>query len=176
MEQTRYVNVRDLSPLQRELTGLPFGLYSEENEFLKKLFVYVERFNHSEDKGEILFVLHGRYELMMQNAYSLAYNLMREEKDVRILNQLSPVIDGAYDTKFQLLQSEIAVDIDDSTVRYKQPGLIFILGEDNQTWIKTALRVGQQEETSESTAEPPNVSRQNPDKSKRNMRYVAFTE
>lgn len=175
MEATRYINIRDLSPLQRELTGLPFGLYSEENEFLRTLYNYVAKFHHSEDIGEVLFVLQQRYELMVQNTYSLTQGLVREEKDVHIRNQLTQVIDDGHGVKFQLLQTDIVVDLDDSSARYTQPGQVFIVGEDNHTWIKTALRVGQQEEISEDTVGKPNVSRQKPNESKPSMRYVAFS-
>lgn len=154
MNQTRYVNIRDLHPTQRELTGLPFGLFSEDNGFLKKLLEYVFRYHRSEDKEEVLFVLQQRYELMVQNTYALTRELMRKSEDVHVLNQLSPLIVGEHGVKFQLLQTDIAVDIDDTTVRYKQPGQIFIVGEDNHTWIKTALRVEQLEEFEARTPEP----------------------
>lgn len=153
MEQTRFIHIRDLSPLQRELTGLPFGLYAEDNEFLKKIHNYVNRFHRSEDKGEILFVLEQRYMLMEQNAYSIAQSFMREEKEMHILNQLTPLIEGEGGVKFQVLKTDIAVDLEDSTVRFTQPAQIFIVGEDNHTWTKTALRVEQLEESAGLTVE-----------------------
>uniref|UniRef100_A0AAU7PFE8 Uncharacterized protein n=1 Tax=Burkholderia phage vB_BgluM-SURPRISE13 TaxID=3159457 RepID=A0AAU7PFE8_9VIRU len=154
MNQTRYIHIRDLSPLQRELTGLPFGLYSDENEFLRKLYDYVARYHRTEDKDEVLFVIQSRYQVMVQNAYSIAQSFMREPNEVHILNQLSPLIVGEYGVNFQLLQTDISVDIEDSTIHFRQPGQVFIVGEDNHTWIKTALRVEQQEEFAEHTAEP----------------------
>lgn len=162
MNQTRYINIRDLHPTQRELTGLPFGLYSEGNEFLKKLLEYVARYHHAEDKDEVLFVLQQRYELMVQNTYALTRELMRKPEDVHVLNQLTPLLEGEHGVKFQLLQTDIAVEIDDTTVRYKQPGQVFIVGEDNHTWIKTALRVEQLEGYAALTqeqlpAEPPSL-------------------
>lgn len=158
MNQTRYVNIRDLHPTQRELTGLPFGLFSEDNGFLKKLYDYVARYHRSEEKDEVLFVLQQRYELMAQNTYALTRELMRKPEDVHVLNQLTPLLEGEHGVRFQLLQTDIAVDIDDTTVRYKQPGQIFIVGEDNHTWIRTALRVGQLEESAERIpVQPPEL-------------------
>jgi hypothetical protein len=91
---------------------------------------------------------------MVQNAYSLTRQMLRKPEQVHIVNQLSPLIEGDFGVKFQLLQTDIAVDIDDTTVHFRQPGQVFIVGEDNHTWIKTALRAGPQEESEESTAEP----------------------
>lgn len=154
MNQPRYINIRDLHATQRELTGLPFGLFSEDNEFLRKLLEYVARYHHAEDKGEVLFVLQQRYELMVQNTYALTRELMRKPEDVHVLNQLTPLIEGEGGVKFQMLLTDIAVDIDDTVTRYKQPAQVFIVGEDNHTWIKTALRVEQLEEFAEHTQEP----------------------
>ncbi|BDD79393.1 hypothetical protein [Burkholderia phage FLC8] len=136
------------------MTGLPFGLYSEGNEFLRKLLNYVARYHHPDDKDEILYVLQSRYELMVQNTYALTRQLMRKPEDVHVLNQLTPLLEGESGVKFQLLQTDIAVDVDDGTARYKQPGIVFIVGEDNHTWIRTALRVEQLEEFAARTQEP----------------------
>jgi hypothetical protein len=154
MNQTRFIHIRDLSPLQRELTGLPFGLYSDENEFLRKLYNYVAHYHRAEDKEEVMFVLQTRYQAMVQNAYSLAQTFMRKPEDMHILNQLSPLIEGEHGVKFQLLQTDIAVDIEDSVIRFKQPGQVFIVGEDNHTWIRTALRAEQLEGSEVLTVEP----------------------
>ena len=154
MENTRYINMLDLSPQQRELTGLPFGLYAEDNSFLEKLYNYVWKFHKTEDKGEILHVLQLRYELMSQNRYQLARLYERPIEEIRVLNQLTPLMESENGLRFQLLSSSIAVDISDSTARYTQSGQVFIVGEDNHSWIRTALRVEQLEESKELTAEP----------------------
>ncbi|BAQ02630.1 hypothetical protein AVU38_gp102 [Ralstonia phage RSL2] len=175
MNQTRYVNIRDLHPTQRELTGLPFGLYSEENEFLRKLLNYVHRYHRAEDKDEVLFVLQQRYETMVQNAYALTVQLMRKPEEVHVLNQLTPLIEGESGMRFQLLQSDITVDVDDGVKRYKQPGLVFIVGEDNHTWIRTALRVEQLEEFAARTPEPPPELPPSPPELKLNMQRGAYS-
>lgn len=152
MSEVRWIHMRDLSSLQKELTGLPFGLYAEDNDFLEKLYSYVSRYHRSEEKDSVLRTLQTRYTIMSNNRHGLARAYEREVSEIRVLNQLSPVLEND-GLKFQLLTNDIYIDIDDCTPRFKQPGQIFIVGEDNHTWIKTALRVEQQEELEALTAE-----------------------
>lgn len=173
MENVRWIHMRDLSSLQKELTGLPFGIYAEDNDFLEKLYNYVNRYHRSEGKEAVLQSLQTRYTIMSNNRHGLARAYERDVSEIRVLNQLTPLMeaqeaeDGEDRLRFQLLTNDIYIDINDCTPRFKQPGQVFIVGEDNHTWIRTALRVEQQDEFEAPTAEqlpapPPNLPESRP--------------
>lgn len=176
MDQPRYIHIRDLSPMQRELTGLPFGLHDDGDMLLKKLHEYVYRRHHSEGKDEILAVLAERYKVMWFNTQGLAQSYERDPTTVKMNIALSPLMDSEFGEKFQLLTTDISFDISDSKIRFTQPAQVFIVGEDNHTWIRTALRVGQLEESEAPTAEPPPLPPPSLPELKPSMQRGAYSE
>lgn len=144
----KYVKLQDISPLQDQLTGLPFGIYDLEHHLFNSLNVYVyHRHRDHDKKEEVLKAIRDRWFLINNNRAQLSKMYERAYESIGVINGLTRVIE-IDQQRVQFLVSDIQFTISDSIVRYKQPPLCFRVDEDYKTWLETVQVVEKLFETS----------------------------
>ncbi|HEX9136129.1 MAG TPA: hypothetical protein VF905_04180 [Nitrospirota bacterium] len=137
------VQLLDISPHQRNLTCLPFGIYDWSHQLLQALHNEVAR-RHGDDATRIMMAnaLVGRYQIVTQNRFGLANIHHKAPEQIQVYHLLSRVmeVEGQH---VQYLYSDIIVPLHDAKLRLAQPPLCIILNEDLKTWKEIALLVGQ---------------------------------
>lgn len=146
---SRSINIRDISRLQRELTCLPFGIYDDDHVLLNRIYEDVNR-RHREhkDRNMVLHELETRYKDITQNRAWLSRAHEIPLSQVKVRHELTPVV--KHDDRYiQLLISDIATPLHDSLMFHKLPPLCFTLSEDFKIWMAIELLDEQRCEDSE---------------------------
>ncbi len=133
----KFVKLQDISPIQRQLTGLPFGIYDYEHNLLDKLHLDINaRHREHAEKQTVLDAIKDRHLLISQNRYSLSQAYMRDVGEIGVEHALTRllIVNGK---RLQFLMSDIFFQIADGPVRYNQLPLCFGVDEDLKTWLET---------------------------------------
>jgi hypothetical protein len=136
----KYVRLGDISEKQVSLIGLPFGICDDDNKIFSLLYHNVyQHYNDEDDQPwDLLNALQGRYNLVTDNRQQLSRLYERPMEEIHLRHQLTKTIE--HERGFcQFLFSDISISLADGPIKYKQPPLVFILGEDMNSWIKTGL-------------------------------------
>lgn len=132
----RYISLHDISPKQREITCMPFGIVDHDNELVKRLYdaVYKQHKTHP-NKPLVLKALEDRHNLVLTNRHELAKLHILEVEKVEVIHQLTGVLPFK-NNQIQILTSDVVIPLTDGFMRFRQPRLCFFINEDNKTWEK----------------------------------------
>lgn len=140
----KIVNLRDISPLQSEITCLPFIILDEDFLLLERLHLEINRRHGDFQNRKIMQdAIFERHNLISNNRVALANEFERPVSEIYVENKLSKVLEdkGLY---FQYLTTDLIVHLQDSRSRFKQSPIYFILSEDHKTWQQLVPNVDAQ--------------------------------
>lgn len=149
----KYINLRDISPKQRQITCLPFGIIDKDSELIRRLYdaVYKQHKDHP-NKPFILKALEDRHNGMLEKRFKLAKLHECEQEKLTVTHQLSGVLPFKNDY-MQVLLSDIAIPLSDGFIRFRDQPICFFLNEEQTTWVKIELPDEQQNVNSKNAAD-----------------------
>lgn len=138
------ISLHDISPKQREITCMPFGIIDRDNELVRRLYdaVYKQHKPHP-NKPLVLKALEDRHNQVLENRHKLAMLHILEIEKVEVIHQLTSVLPFK-NNQIQILTSDVVVPLMDGFMRFRQPPLCFFINEDNKTWEKVVMHDEQQ--------------------------------
>lgn len=134
-QSDRVVHLRDIDTSFTSFSGLPFGIEDTGNDLISRLYDHITR-HHTQATTyqNMLQRLQFHSDQMANIQMSLANMYERSPEDVEVYYYLGIKRQHRSGYSYQCLTTCLSTKLNDTVVRWEQPMLIFIFGEDNKTW------------------------------------------